>query len=321
MHEVLERISEIGIVPVIAIQDEGKAVPLAKALSAGGIPCAEVTFRTAQGEESIRRIAKDVPEVLLGAGTVTTAAQVDRAIDAGAKFIVSPGFNPKIVAYCLQKNIPITPGCANPSDIEAAMEFGLEVVKFFPAEQAGGIDYIKAIAAPYTGMRFIPTGGVNAGNINKYLAFEKIIACGGSWMVSADLLNAGDFDGITRLCKEAVRTVQGFELAYVGINSASEQEALGMAELFAAAFGFEVKNGNSSVFAGSGVEVMKEPYLGKHGHIGIRVNSVPRAMAYLKAKGFGFNDSTAKTDAKGKISAVYLEKEFGGFAVHIVQKK
>ncbi len=204
MHEILEKIAELGIVPVIAINDVEKAVPLAKALISGGIPCAEVTFRTAEGEESIRRIAKEAPEILLGAGTVTTKEQVDRAIDAGAKFIVSPGLNPKIVAYCNEKNIPITPGCANPSDIEAAMELGLEVVKFFPAEQAGGLDYIKAIAAPYTKMKFLPTGGVNAGNINKYLAFEKIIACGGSWMVTADLINSGNFDEITRLCREAV---------------------------------------------------------------------------------------------------------------------
>lgn len=320
MHEILEKISEIGIVPVIAINDVEKAVPLAKALIAGGIPCAEVTFRTAQGEEAIRRIANETHDILLGAGTVTTKEQVDRAISAGAKFIVSPGLNPKIVAYCKEKNIPITPGCANPSDIEAALELGLEVVKFFPAEQAGGLDYIKAIAAPYTSVKFMPTGGIGAANITKYLAFEKIIACGGSWMVSADLLNSGNFDEITRLCKEAVRTVMGFELAHIGINGANETEAAGIAELFAAAFGFEVKNGNSSLFAGTAVEVMKSPYLGKNGHIAIRVNSIARAKSYLKSKGFGFDESTAKTNDKGKPVAIYLDKEFGGFAVHLLQK-
>jgi 2-dehydro-3-deoxyphosphogluconate aldolase/(4S)-4-hydroxy-2-oxoglutarate aldolase len=320
MHEILEKISEIGIVPVIAISDVEKAVPLAKALIAGGIPCAEVTFRTAEGEESIRRISKDAPEILLGAGTVTTVEQVDRAIAAGAKFIVSPGLNPKIVAYCVDKGIPITPGCANPSDIEAAMELGLEVVKFFPAEQAGGLDYIKAIAAPYTKMKFLPTGGINAGNINKYLAFEKIIACGGSWMVTADLINSGNFDEITRLCREAVRTTMGFELAHIGINAETESDALGIAELFCAAFGLEVKNGNSSVFAGTAVEVMKSPYKGRLGHIAMKCNSIPRAAAYLAGKGFALDESTIKKDAKGKTAAVYLEKEFGGFAVHLLQK-
>ena len=201
MHTVLEELGKTGIVPVIAISDVEKAVPLAKALAAGGIPCAEVTFRTAQGEESIRRIAKEAPDVLVGAGTVLTCDQVDRAIGAGAKFIVSPGFNPKVVAYCIEKKIPITPGCSNPSDIEAALEFGLEVVKFFPAEQAGGLDYIKAISAPYPSLKFMPTGGINAGNIAKYIAYEKIIACGGSWMVSADLINSGDFGKITALSR------------------------------------------------------------------------------------------------------------------------
>jgi 2-dehydro-3-deoxyphosphogluconate aldolase/(4S)-4-hydroxy-2-oxoglutarate aldolase len=321
VHQVLEKISQIGIVPVIAISDVEKAVPLAKALEAGGIPVAEVTFRTAQGEESIRRIAKEVPNVLLGAGTVTTTAQVDRAIDAGAKFIVSPGLNPKVVAHCIEKGVPVTPGCANPSDIEAALELGLEVVKFFPAEQAGGLDYIKAIAAPYSGVKFMPTGGVNAGNIAKYLSYEKIVACGGSWMVSAELINAGRFDEITRLCKEAVKTALGFELAHIGVNAGSEDEARDIAGLFALAFGFEPKDGSSSIFAGSAVEVMKKPYLGRNGHIAVKTNSLARARAYLAANGINCDDSTAKTDAKGKIAAVYLEKEFGGFAVHLRQKK
>jgi len=321
MHEVLTKLSEIGIVPVIAINDASKSVPLAKALMAGGIPCAEITFRTAQGEESIRRIANEAPEILLGAGTVTTIEQVDRAIAAGAKFIVSPGFNPKVAAYCSGKNIPFTPGCSGPSDIEQALEMGFDVVKFFPAEQAGGLDFIKAVAAPYTTVKFLPTGGINASNITKYLSFEKIIACGGSWMVTADLIDSGNFDEITRLCKEAVRTIIGFELAHIGINSENDTEAINIAELFSAAFGFEIKNGNSSVFAGSAVEVMKQPYLGKNGHIAIRTNSIVRARAYLKSKGFGIDEATAKNDEKGKPVAVYLEKEFGGFAVHLLQKK
>ena len=208
MHEVLEKIQEIGIVPVVVLDDAKDAEPLAKALIEGGLPCAEVTFRTEVAEESIRIMAEKFPEMLVGAGTVLTTEQVDRAVAAGAKFIVSPGLNPRIVKYCVEKDILITPGCANPSDVEQAIENGLEVVKFFPAEQAGGLPMIKAMAAPYTGMKFMPTGGISPKNVREYLAFNKIIACGGSWMVKGDLVKAGDFAKIVELTKEAVEIVK-----------------------------------------------------------------------------------------------------------------
>jgi len=207
MNNILEKIKEIGIVPVIAMSDVDKAVPLAKALAAGGIPCAEVTFRTAEGEECIRRMAAEVPEVLVGAGTVLTREQVDKAVAAGAKFAVSPGFNSKVVAYCAEKGVVMLPGCSNPSDMEAALELGLDTVKFFPAQQAGGLAYIKACAAPYTKLSFMPTGGISAGNLAEYIAFNKIIACGGSWMVTKELIESGNFEEITRLCREAVQIV------------------------------------------------------------------------------------------------------------------
>ena len=208
MSDLLKRIGGIGIVPVIAISDTAKAVPLAKALLAGGVPCAEITFRTAEGEESIKRIAAEVPEVLLCAGTVLTIDQANRAVQAGAKLLVSPGYNPKVVEYCTKNGILIVPGCSTPSDMEAAMEAGLDTVKFFPAEQAGGLAYIKACAAPYTKLKFMPTGGINAGNIASYMSFEKVVACGGSWMVTKELIDSGNFDEITRLCKEAVEIVK-----------------------------------------------------------------------------------------------------------------
>jgi 2-dehydro-3-deoxyphosphogluconate aldolase/(4S)-4-hydroxy-2-oxoglutarate aldolase len=222
---IFEAIEKIGIIPVIKIDDAEKAVPLAKALIKGGIPCAEVTFRTAQGEAAIRRINKEVPSILLGAGTVLSIEQVDRAIDAGAKFIVSPGFNPKVVSYSIAKGIPVIPGCSNPSDIEQALELGLEVVKFFPAEQSGGLDYIKAVAAPYTTLKFIPTGGINKGNIAKYIAFDKVLACGGSWMVTSDLINAADFDTITALCQEAVLNLLDLSIAHVGVHTENAETA------------------------------------------------------------------------------------------------
>lgn len=208
MNDVLKRIASIGIVPVIALSDVEKAVPLAGALLEGGIPCAEITFRTAEGVEAIRRIAEQVPDTLVGAGTVLTTEQVDRAIAVGARFAVSPGFNPRVVDYCIQRGLPIVPGCSTPSDMEQALERGLDVVKFFPAEQAGGLAYIKAVAAPYTGLRFMPTGGISADNLGTYLQFDRVLACGGSWMVKKELIDAGRFDEITRLCKEAVAIVK-----------------------------------------------------------------------------------------------------------------
>ena len=321
MNEVLEKISKIGIVPVVVLDDAKDAKPLAEALVKGGLPCAEVTFRTAAAEESIRIMASEFPEMLVGAGTVLTTEQVDRAVNAGAKFIVSPGLNPKIVKYCVDKGIPVTPGTANPSDVEQAIELGLDVVKFFPAEAAGGLNMIKSMAAPYTQMKFMPTGGISAKNICEYLAFDKIIACGGSWMVKKDLVAAGKYDEIQALTEEAVRTMLGFELRHIGVNCEDEAAADSVASRYDELFGFTKKVGNSSIFADKYVEVMKTPYLGKNGHIAIAANSVDRAVAYLERQGFAFNPDTAKKDAKGKTAAIYLKDEIAGFAIHLVQKK
>lgn len=321
MHEVLQKISKIGIVPVIKIEDPAKAIPLAKALCDGGLPIAEVTFRTACAKQAIAAIAKEVPQMLVGAGTVLTTQQVDEAVEAGAKFIVSPGLNPTVVKYCVSKGIPITPGCANPSDVEQALECGLEVVKFFPAEAAGGIAMIKAMSAPYGGIKFIPTGGINAKNLNDYLSFGKILACGGSWMVKEDLINNNEFDKITALTKEAVEQMLGFELAHIGINTDSAEAAAGVAKKFADVFPLPVKEGNSSIFAGSAVEVMKSKGAGCHGHIAFKTNYIDRAVNYLEYRGFQFDQDSAKYDAKGNLTAIYLKEDFGGFAVHLVQKK
>ncbi|MGN0620118.1 MAG: bifunctional 4-hydroxy-2-oxoglutarate aldolase/2-dehydro-3-deoxy-phosphogluconate aldolase [Ruminiclostridium sp.] len=320
MNTVIEEISKIGIVPVIALDSASDAEPLAKALCEGGLPCAEVTFRTAAAEESIRIMAEKFPEMLVGAGTVLTTEQVDRAVAAGAKFIVSPGLNPKVVAYCTSKNIPVIPGCANPSDIEQAIELGLDVVKFFPAEAAGGLKMIKAMSAPYTSVKFMPTGGINADNLIDYLNFGKIVACGGSWMVSKDMVAAGNFDKITALTKEAVEKMLGFTLMHVGINEKDEAAAENTAGAFEKMFGFAKKSGNSSVFAGGGIEVMKAPYLGANGHIAIGTNYIERAVYHLEKRGLSFDKETEKRDAKGNLKAVYLKGEFGGFAVHLVQK-
>lgn len=208
MKDVLSKIHEIGIVPVVVLNDSNDAAPLAEALCDGGLPCAEVTFRTDAAEEAIRIMAQQFPDMLIGAGTVLTTEQVDRAVAAGAKFIVSPGLNPHVVQYCVDKDIPITPGCMTPGEIEQALEFGLEVVKFFPAEPAGGLHMIQALAAPYVGLKFMPTGGIHAENVKEYLKYDRILACGGSWMVKGDLIQAGDFDQIRELSKEAANIVK-----------------------------------------------------------------------------------------------------------------
>ena len=208
MNEVLMKIGQMGIVPVVVLNDVKNAVPLAQSLINGGLPCAEVTFRTEAAQQSIAEISKNFPQMFVGAGTVLTTEQVDRAVDAGAKFIVSPGFNPKVVEYCIKKGYPVTPGIMTPTELEMALEFGLDVVKFFPAENAGGLKMIKAMAAPYTKMKFMPTGGINSQNVRDYLQCDKILACGGSWMVKGDLINSGNFAEIEKLTKEASQIVK-----------------------------------------------------------------------------------------------------------------
>ena len=207
MKTIAEQFYEYGVVPVVVLEEAKDALPLAKALVEGGLPCAEVTFRTEAAEESIRLMSEKYPEMLVGAGTVLTTKQVDRAAAAGAKFIVSPGFDPEIVDYCLEKKIPVFPGCITPSEVAQAVKRGLEVVKFFPAEQAGGVAMIKAMAAPYTVVKFMPTGGISAKNLKDYLSFGKILCCGGSWMVKGDMIRNGEFDKIRELTKEAVELV------------------------------------------------------------------------------------------------------------------
>lgn len=205
MQTIAEQFYKYGVVPVVVVEDAKDALPLAQALTEGGLPCAEVTFRTEAAEESIRRMSEKYPDMLVGAGTVLTIEQVERAMGAGAKFIVSPGFDPEIVDYCLGKDIPIFPGCITPSELAQAVKRGMKVVKFFPAEQAGGVAMIKAMAAPYTMMKFMPTGGISAKNLKEYLEYDRILCCGGSWMVKGDMIRNGEFNKIKELAEEAVK--------------------------------------------------------------------------------------------------------------------
>ncbi len=319
VNGLLKEIHDIGIVPVIAIDDAKKAVPLAKALVAGGLPAAEVTFRTDAAEEAIRSIVSEVPEMLVGAGTVLTKDQADRAIAAGVRFIVSPGFNPEITGYVLDKGVCMLPGTATAGEMEQAMMMGLEAVKFFPAEQNGGVAKLKALAGPYRTLRWMPTGGINTNNLSEYMSFHQVLACGGTWMVKKDLIENEKWDEITAICKSAVKNMLGFELRHIGINCDDEGSAEQTAHLLCSMFDLEYRPGNSSIFAGSEFEVMKSNGRGKCGHIAIAVTDVDRAIYHMSRSKVTFDESTRKSDDKG-IKVIYLNGEFGGFAIHLVRK-
>lgn len=205
----MAQLEQVKVVPVVKIEDPAKALPLGRALMEGGLPCAEITFRTAAAAEAISLLKKELPELMLGAGTVLTPEQLDAAEAAGASFIVSPGFNPRVVDYAIKRGIPIFPGINNPTGIEAALERALPAVKFFPAEASGGLKMLKAMAAPYGEIRFMPTGGINAQNIGSYLEFPRVIACGGSWMVAADLIASENWSRVSELAREALASAKG----------------------------------------------------------------------------------------------------------------
>ena len=320
--DILKEIYNIGIIPVIKINDASKAVPLAKALIDGGLAAAEVTFRTDAAEESIRAITKAYPDMIVGAGTVLTIEQAKRALDAGAKFIVSPGFNPKVVSWCLEQGVTPLPGCTTPSEIEQALELGLGVVKFFPAEQSGGLAKIKAMSAPYGSVKFMPTGGVSLDNVNEYLNNNKIIACGGSFMVKESYIDNDNWEEITNLTKKAVSTMLGFEVGHIGINHENEEKAKTTAQMLSRLLGQPIeRESEKGMFVGSEFEVMKSQGPGKCGHIAVLTNNVERAIYHLGARGIKFNEESATFNADGTRKFIYIAEEFGGFGIHLLQRK
>ena len=320
MNEVLKRVSDIGIIPVIAFNSVEEAVPLCKALVAGGLPAAEVTFRTACAEECIKTISREVPDMLLGAGTVLTIDQADRAMAAGASFIVAPGYDPNVTRHVIDKGGIMMPGTATSGEMQQAMNQGCEALKFFPAEANGGVSMLKNIGAALKTAKWMCTGGVNAKNVNDYLGYDQIIAVGGTWMCKSDMIKAGEWDRITAMCKEAVQTMLGFTLKHVGINCGDAAQAANVAKAFSAIFGLPCKEGNSSDFAGTVVECCKVKKPGANGHIAIGTNNVDRAIYHLGRQGVKFLDADKVVDAAtGKTKAVYLADDFGGFAVHLVR--
>ena len=318
MNNILEQIGLLGILPVAVIKDETKAMPLAKALCEGGLRTIEVTFRTSAAARVIEQIAAGDSEMLVGAGTVLTIDQVRSAVDAGARFIVSPGFSSKVVEYCLSNSITVIPGVATPTEVQYAIEYNLDVVKFYPAEASGGLEYLKAIAAPFKDMKFIPTGGIDESTLLSYLRFPQVLACGGSWMIKSELIDSGNFDEIQKLARQAVNRMLGFELRHIGINMPNASDAEQLATTIGNAFDLAMRDTTGSFFVGTQFEVLKQQYLGAHGHIAIGTNFINRAIAYLAFKGIGIKPEL-KNEKDGKLVSVYLDIEIGGFAVHLLQ--
>jgi 2-dehydro-3-deoxyphosphogluconate aldolase/(4S)-4-hydroxy-2-oxoglutarate aldolase len=254
----------------------------------------------------------------VGAGTVTTVAMAEAAAAAGARFIVCPGWDDAVVEWCLGRGMPVLPGISGPDGAMKGIAKGLEALKFFPAEASGGLPMIDALSGPFPGVKFVPTGGIDASNIGAYARKGSILAVGGSWMVKAELVESGDWTSIERLCREAVMALHGFQLAHVGMNDSSAEEAAKDAASLSSLFGFALKDGNSSIFAADCVEVMKSPYLGEKGHLAIRCNDVERAVARFRDMGIGISAGTEKSD-KGRLKTVYIDKAIGGFAVHLLR--
>ena len=316
--DVLKRLAQSGVVPVVVLEDAKDAVPTAKAMLAGGIDVMEITFRTAAAADSIKAVAQECPDMVVGAGTVINLEQCKLAVECGAKFIVSPGYDEETVAWCCDNGIPVTPGCVTPTEIMMALKHGLKVLKFFPANVYGGLSAIKSLAGPFGGVKFIPTGGVNAQNLAEFISSPYIHAVGGSWICPKADIAAGNFDKITALCKEARKTLLGFEVAHIGINTPDADAAMDVCKAFNDAFDFNVKQGNSSNFASTGVEVMNTMFKGANSHIAIRTNKMIPAIAEMERRGYELDMDSVKD--KNNIKAVYFKNEIGGFAVHLLQK-
>lgn len=317
--DIMKKLSNCGIVPVVVLDDAKDAVPVAQALLAGGIDVMEITFRTAAAADSIKAVAEKCPEMLVGAGTVVTLEQCRKAVECGAKFIVSPGFDPEVVKWCVESGVAVTPGCVTPTEIMAAMKLGLKVVKFFPAGIYGGLSALKALAGPFAGIKFIPTGGVNTQNIGEFIAAPFVHAVGGSWVCPKTEIDAGNFEKITELCIKARQNALGYEIAHVGINADNCENARNVVGMFGSAFDFAIQDGRSSTFVSSNIEVMKAPYLGRQGHLAVRTNSIALALEDLEKKGLQVIMDTAKY-RNDRLIAVYLKDEIAGFAIHLLQK-
>jgi len=319
--QLLERIKMIGLIPVVAFESADAAVPAAKALRDAQLDIIEITMRTAAGIESIKRVKAEFPGMIVGAGTVLTLEKAKESVEAGAQFVVMPGYQDDVVTWCVENGVLVLPGCVTPTEIQTALQKGLKVLKFFPADVYGGLAALKALNGPFgpAGVSFVPTGGVDLKNLQDFLQTPNVAAVGGSFLCSSAQLKNADYAGITKSTAEAIDIMLGFELAHVGFNTDSEEKSAEIAQTLVSAFHFPYLPGNSANFAGTAVEVVKSAGLGEHGHVAIKTNNIDRAVYYLEKRGFSVDPSTAKSKG-GKTIAVYLKDEIGGYAFHLLQK-
>ena len=308
-----------GLVPVVVLENADDAIPAAGALLDGGLDIMEITMRTKAAIDSIKKVKEKFPDMLVGAGTVRSIEQASAAVEAGAEFVVTPGFEETVVKWCVDRGVVVTPGCVTPTEIEFADKYGLDVLKFFPANVYGGVEALKALNGPYRTKKFIPTGGVDLTNLKDFADKEYVFAVGGGFLCSPSAIAEKTFEKIADTVKQAIGILLGFELVHIGINMPDEQSAMDVTLMFGKAYGLGIKEGSSSNFEGSSIEVNKKIGMGQHGHIAMRTNNIARAIYYLSRRGFEVDMTTAK-EKNGKMIVVYLKDEIGGFALHLLQK-
>lgn len=316
--ELLEQIRNSGLLPNVCLQRSEDAVPLGLALCKASLPIFTLSFAEGAACDALRRLRAEAPEALAGAYGVTGVDQAERAVDAGAVFIVTTGLNPDVVRYCVERNVAVLPGCATATDVETALAFGLDAGFFYPADATGGLQTLAVLAAAYPRFRFV-AGGAAQDSLPAYHRHPAVLACVNDAITPADALQNRDFARITALGLAAVQAMLAFSLAHVGVNSGSEEAAFRQAEAFCAVLGWPIRPGNSSVFAGKIVEFVKDPWTGEHGHIAIGVDDIDRAWWHMEKYGVVFDWENAKYK-DDKLAALYLKEQIGGFAVHLQQR-
>lgn len=319
MQSLIEQISNIGILPVIRIDDPLDTLPMIDALAKGGIDSAEITFRSEYAAQAIKDIATTYPHILVGAGTVLTIEQAQAAKDAGAKFIVTPGFSDEVVTWCINNDILILPGVSTATEIEKALHYGLKTVKFFPAESSGGAKRIKDLSAPYSMMKFIPTGGIDQTNMHDYLSLPCVEAIGGSFMLPQTLVDQKNWDAITACTQDTIKSLLNYRLIHIGINNNSKEDATKSAIMLSNLFGFKLYEKPKSVFAGEGFEFLHSKGPGENGHIGLYTPYPEKALYQLAKAGIHALPETITRNKKtNRINFAYLDLEISGFKFHLI---
>ena len=315
----MRTIFEIGLVPLIVLDDADDALPLGQALVRGGIPIAEVTFRTDACLDVIKAM-KTIPELIVGAGTVHNVKQAEAAVKAGAEFIITPAYNPQVTQWCVEHDVDIMPGTVSPADIEAANGLGLDVCKFFPAGAYGGTKTLKALAGPFAAMKFIPTGGVNCDNMNDYLDLPNVAAVGGSFITPSELVKAKDWDGLAKHCQNLVRHMLDFTIGHVGLHVPGRAEAEAVTDGLCRLMAQDKIPGADNFFAGSIAEICDHEMPGTKGHICVDTRDMPRALAYYRHQGIELDENHCYRDENGNIKVAFLKETVGGFSVHLRRK-